>query len=534
MKNKYRSLAAIVTGLAILASCTKMRDIGILDAGNFADTASSLKEATDLPVNVAIDYTPMLTDGRYSAIVKRDFDGVTFGYNMKHGAIVQANGNLNFTNADALVAASSGLNVFGHTLTWHANQNAGYLKSYSGLTVPAAIELLPGNGGFESGLAGWSTFNAQNGATVTATNVASEVRTGTGAMKVVNPQSNPGGEWRVQISSASFVTVPGKKYGVTYWVKAASDGGSIRLSTGPSAAQYQGGQTIGVAWQQINFQFTASLTATTFLFDMGLLANTYYVDDVSVKEVVDAPSGGQIVSKLHDAHKAFVTGMVDHYKGTVKAWDVVNEVVSPSGALRTTANSSDVADKSASDLFFWGDYLGRDYVVNAFKYAAAADPAAKLFINDYALESTPVKLDSLIALVAELKTKGARVDGIGTQMHIAWNTSYAGIDAMMQKLAATGLLIHVSELDVKANPLFKPNFVLTPLSANYQADMYRYVVQSYLKYIPKAQQWGITVWGINDTSSWLYKNGQEFPLLYNGDYSKKQAYSAVLHALKGQ
>jgi endo-1,4-beta-xylanase len=55
-----------------------------------------------------------------------------------------------------------------------------------------------------------------------------------------------------------------------------------------------------------------------------------------------------------------------------------------------------------------------------------------------------------------------------------------------------------------------------------------------MKYIPKAQQHGITIWGITDNTSWLYKSGQEFPLMYNADYSKKQAYAAVLQALKGQ
>src|SRR5215207_7129523 len=93
--------------------------------------------------------------------------------------------------------------------------------------------------------------------------------------------------------------------------------------------------------------------------------------------------------------------------------------------------------------------MGRDYALKAFNYAKAADPNALLFINDYGLETNSQKLDSLIAFVAELKSKGAKVDGIGTQMHIATNTQLAGIDLMMQKLAATGLKIRISELDVR-------------------------------------------------------------------------------------
>ena len=89
-------------------------------------------------------------------------------------------------------------------------------------------------------------------------------------------------------------------------------------------------------------------------------------------------------------------------------------------------------------------------------------------------------------------------------------------------------------MDVRINPNVVPGYKLTAMEENYQGVMYQYVVQSYLKYIQKAQQFGITVWGVSDNTSWLYNNGKDFPLLYHADFSKKQAYSAVLKALKGQ
>ncbi|GAB2835002.1 endo-1,4-beta-xylanase [Ferruginibacter profundus] len=531
---KIFSSVILPSALMIIAfsACTKMKDTGTLNTGGYNDGTAALKDASNGNfIGVAIDFPAMVTNSAYSDVVKRDFNQVTFGNLMKHSSIVKDNGTMDFTNTDALVAAVGTLDIFGHTLGWHSQQNATYLKSYSGLVVPAAAELAT-NPGFEvGGLSGWSIFNT-NGATIAASSAAGDARTGTTCMKVINPTAQTGNQWKVQVSSAAFATTPGKQYAISYWVKAASPGGSIRLSTGPTNSQYQGDQTIGTTYQNIIWTITANIASTTFLFDMGQVANTYYIDDVSVKEVIPVPGGAAIANKLDTALGNYITTMVTRYKTKVKAWDVVNELMDDNGNLRNNANSP--APTGANDWLVWSNYLGRDYALKAFNYAKAADPAALLFINDYNLESRPVKLDSLIAMVAELKGKGAKIDGIGTQMHISRNTSYDGIDKMFQKLAATGLKVHVSELDVKINPAVVPGYVLTPLEENYQAQMYNYVVASYLKYVPKAQQYGITVWGVSDNTSWLYNNGKEFPLMYRADFSKKVAYSGVLNALNGK
>lgn len=529
--NILQTAITITATAAILFACKKGPETDIQNIGNFGDNTTALKDGADFPIGVAVNYGPLINEAKFAEATKRDFDAVTFGYEMKHGAVVQNNGTYNFANADAMVSALGTMGIFGHTLGWHQNQNATYLKNYSGLVLPAATENL-GNGGFESALTGWSIFNT-NGATISSTNIAGETRTGGGAMKVVNPTAWPGNQWRVQVASILVPTVPGTQYVFSYWVKAASAGGSIRLSTQDQAganAQYQGDQSIGTTYAQVSYAFTANSAQTRVLFDMGQAANTYYIDDASFKEVIAVPGGAQIAAKLDTALGNFITTMVNRYKNKIRAWDVVNELFADNPvALRNNANTAN----TASDVLVWSNYLGRDYALKAFNYAKATDPTADLYINDYNLESNPAKLDSVIAMVAELKARGAKVDGIGTQMHISRNTSYAGIDAMMIKLAATGLKIRISELDVKTllgSAAGKPTDELLA----FQAVMYKYVVNSYLKYIPKAQQAGITVWGINDANSWLYNGGTEFPLLYDNNYNKKPAYAAFLQALKGQ
>jgi endo-1,4-beta-xylanase len=529
---------------ALVFSACKKDPNGVLNTGQFnviQDPGGPLKSvATGFPIGFAIDYTPFKNDPKYAATVAAEGSSVTFGYYMKHGAVVKDNGTYDFTRTDELVnlAGAAGLQIFGHTLGWHANQNAVYLKNYAGITVPAAAELSV-NGGFENGggsLANWSTYNAMNGATIGVGSGATEVRTGTRSMKVVNPVANPGNQWRVQVASDLMNTEVGKQYTFVYWVKAAAAGGSIRLSTqtsGGGSAQYQGDQNINSsAFGQITWTFTANSPQTRVLFDMGQAANTYFIDDASFKEVISAPSGAQIALKLDTALNNFITTMVNRYKAKVKEWDVVNELFADNGAIRNTTNT----DVSPADVLVWSHYMGRDYALKAFNYAKAADPTATLYINDYNLESSAAKVDSLVAFVNELKTKGAKVDGIGTQMHVSLNTSFAGIDAMFQKLAATGLKVRISELDVRINPTDKPDISRSATMDAYQAHMYNYIINSYLKYVPPAQQAGITIWGVTDADSWIVVTlrKRDYPLLFDANYGKKAAYAGVLQGLKKQ
>ncbi|GGF21112.1 T9SS type A sorting domain-containing protein [Hymenobacter cavernae] len=142
------------------------------------------------------------------------------------------------------------------------------------------------NGGFESGtgntLTGWSVLNG--GSAISATTVPAEVHSGSRAMKAVNATAQTD-FWRLQVTSLGIPTTIGKQYTISYWVKALAPNGSIRISTGTSNSQFQPDQTIGTEWQKVSWTITANIATTTFLFDMAKVANTYYIDDVSIKEV---------------------------------------------------------------------------------------------------------------------------------------------------------------------------------------------------------------------------------------------------------
>ena len=90
------------------------------------------------------------------------------------------------------------------------------------------------------------------------------------------------------------------------------------------------------------------------------------------------------------------------------------------------------------------------YITKIFQWARAADPNAKLFYNDYNLESNVTKAEAAIALINANPTL---IDGIGLQMHISLTSPSATVlNTIMDKVVATGKLVHFSELDILVNP----------------------------------------------------------------------------------
>ena len=404
------------------------------------------------------------------------------------------------------------------------------------LDVPVGVANLVSNGSFNSGITGWTKSNGGTDALSAAS--APNTYEGSGAMKIVNATSTPTEQYTIQINSLFTSTLTaGKKYTISYMIKSEATG-SVRCSSTPQAlASYQGDQATSTTWKLIEWNITAKGGETGFNFDLGAAAGTYYIDNVSVTEV-GASTGGPtapITIEKTDAEKTTIIGnamqdwiskMMTHYKTSVFAWDVVNEPMREDGTLRQGNEG-----ETAADHFSWVKYLGKDYAVTAFKlsrqYGNAND---KLFINDYNLESSLSKCDGIIDYVQYIESKGATVDGIGTQMHISLTTDKAKIDQMFQKLAASGKLIKISELDVRLG-------TKTPTVAQQasQSEMYQYVIDSYKKYIPATQQYGITVWGVSDSVKehefWL---PDESPNLWDANYVRKHAYKGTADGLAGK
>jgi len=238
-------------------------------------------------------------------------------------------------------------------------------------------------------------------------------------------------------------------------------------------------------------------------------------------------------SAWENIFKTYITTVVSHYKGKVASWDVVNEAIrDDNGQL----NDADLIPGDPESGSVWCQHLGQDYIARAFQYAHTADPDALLFYNDFGNDNggwNDQKLDALINLVTGIKKRGIQIDGIGIQMHINLTTSNSNITSTLQKMAATGLKIHISELDIAVNPNNDPSMVFTDSIATLQSNKYQFIAETYRAVIPVEQQYGITMWEFSDANSWipLTYNRKDWPLPFDANYKKKPAYYGFLMGL---
>jgi endo-1,4-beta-xylanase len=237
--------------------------------------------------------------------------------------------------------------------------------------------------------------------------------------------------------------------------------------------------------------------------------------------------------------KDHITTVVGRYKGRIKGWDVVNEALNEDGTLRQSP---------------WMRIIGPDYIAKAFEFAHEADPGAQLYYNDYNLDY-PTKRDGVVRLVRSLQAAGAPIQAVGSQEHLKLGSpSIALVDSSIRMIAATGVKVNVTELDVD---------VLPPATRNATADVsvtagpspeidpykgglpdsvqqaltrrYEDLFRVYLAHRDAIDR--VTFWGVADRDSWLngwpVRGRTSYPLLFDRQYRPKPAYDRVMALARG-
>jgi endo-1,4-beta-xylanase len=213
-------------------------------------------------------------------------------------------------------------------------------------------------------------------------------------------------------------------------------------------------------------------------------------------------------TELEGIMQQHIDTVVRHFGDDVQEWDVVNEPMAPNGTLANNV---------------WRRFIGPDYVELALRAAHAANPRAKLYINEYAVEGPSAKLDGLLALVRDLRARKVPLDGIGLQYHthIQGFLDEQTLTATMQRFADLGLDVQITEMDVATSLLDGSR----QQRLARQAVAYGNAARA-CNAVPACNRF--TTWGVSDSLSWL--GAGEMPLLFDAQYDPKPALSAVRSA----
>jgi len=200
-----------------------------------------------------------------------------------------------------------------------------------------------------------------------------------------------------------------------------------------------------------------------------------------------------------------ITTVVGRYRGRIAEWDVVNEPLAADGSLARNV---------------WLDVIGPDYVEHALRFAHAADPAAKLFVNEIAAEHVSTKAEGLVRLADDLRSRGVPLHAIGLQNHanLAGYPRRERLAALMRRFAALGLEVQITEMDV-GTALGSGSRLQRSLR---QADVYREAAAACNDVAACTR---LTTWGFTDRHSWIGTPQRALP--FGSDYLPKPAYVAL-------
>jgi endo-1,4-beta-xylanase len=170
--------------------------------------------------------------------------------------------------------------------------------------------------------------------------------------------------------------------------------------------------------------------------------------------------------------------------------------------------------------------MGSGYLADALRTAHAADPGAVLYLNDYNIEGVNAKSNAMYSLAQSLLSQGVPLGGIGLESHFIAGQVPSSLLTNMQRFAALGLDVAVTELDDR---------IALPASSaalQQQAADYGTVVSDCLAV---SRCVGVSQWGVDDGHSWIPGTfpGYGAATMYDSGYQPKPAYNATVEALGG-
>jgi endo-1,4-beta-xylanase len=252
----------------------------------------------------------------------------------------------------------------------------------------------------------------------------------------------------------------------------------------------------------------------------------YYKTPRWFRELPDAATAEREMLR----HIAAVAG---RYRGRMRIWDVVNEPVEPAHGRADGLRGAIFAEK-----------VGAHYLDLAFHAARAADPTARLLLNEYGVEydspADDTKRRVILRHLERLKRDGVPVEIFGVQGHLEIGAKPFSAKKLRDFVAAVadlGIEIAVTELDVV--DAAAPGDIARRDSM--VADEYRRFLETMLD--EKAVRTVFT-WGLSDRHSWIVRreSGENTwrtdgmtprPLPFDAALAPKPAWTSLADCLAG-
>lgn len=143
MRQYYKIAAAGFCGLMLTACADTTLDYIQVEKPQsiaeyeYLNAYSPLKEYIDRAAHPgfllggAIAASDYINKGVVYRLANSNYDQITAGNAMKYASVVNDNGDMDFSTVEAFVEAAkgAGMQIYGHTLCWHAQQNVKWLNS---------------------------------------------------------------------------------------------------------------------------------------------------------------------------------------------------------------------------------------------------------------------------------------------------------------------------------------------------------------------------------------------------------------------
>jgi len=245
---------------------------------------------------------------------------------------------------------------------------------------------------------------------------------------------------------------------------------------------------------------------------MAVRGHTLVWEQASVDATPDYVTAITDPEELRALMADHIRTVVGHFRGHVDAWDVVNE------PLET------VGSEVYQNHFY--QVLGPGYIAEAFELAHEADPDATLFLNDALVSHAGAKFDALLALTVDLLDQGVPLHGVGLQGHfIARGPSYDELRTNIEKLAALGVVVELTEVDIVLRGTGDEATRLERQRQDY------FDMASACLAVEGCKR--ITFWGFTDRHTWINSFfGPGFaPLPLDENYERKPAYFGLRDGL---